>query len=124
METANSINSKSSIVTNNKIIKNGANDALGGGIRIGVDNFTITNTTIANNTALSQGGGLWVGENSKGSITNSTLSGNKADDGQGNGLGGAIAFINGSNPVSVTNTTITLSLLMMPQQGLMPPLIA
>ncbi len=95
-----------STVINNKIIKDGTNNALGGGIRIGVDNFTITNTTIANNTALSQGGGLWVGENSKGSITNSTLSGNKADDGQGNGLGGAIAFINGSNPVSVTNTTI------------------
>jgi len=95
-----------STITNNQVIKDGTGNALGGGIRIGVDQFSITNTTIANNTALSQGGGLWIGENSKGTITNNTISGNKADDGSGNGLGGAILFANGSNPVSLTNNTI------------------
>jgi predicted outer membrane repeat protein len=112
------INIENTTITNNTVIKDTKGDAFGAGVRIGISvgrygsqpptggQFTIKNSTIANNTALSQGGGLWVGENSKGSITNSTFSRNKADDSQGNGLGGAMLFANGSNPVSVTNTTI------------------
>jgi Domain of unknown function (DUF4347)/Domain of unknown function (DUF4114) len=112
------INIENTTITNNKVIKDIRGHAFGAGVRIGIElgryadqpipegGFTIKNSTIANNTSLSQGGGLWVGEDSKGSIINSTFSGNKADDGSGNGLGGAISFINRGNPVSVTNTTI------------------
>lgn len=92
-------------VLNNQVIKDGRGDALGGGLRIGNAEFSITNSTFANNLALSQGGGLWVGETSPGSIVNSTFSNNAADDGVGNGLGGAVTFVNGSNPVNITNST-------------------
>ncbi|WP_013322973.1 calcium-binding protein [Gloeothece verrucosa] len=92
-------------IINNQVIKDGKGDALGGGLRLGNGQFTISNTTFANNLALSQGGGLWVGETSPGSIINSTFSDNKADDGLGGGLGGAAALINGSNPVNIINST-------------------
>ncbi|MBD2694917.1 DUF4347 domain-containing protein, partial [Anabaena catenula] len=112
------INIENTTIANNKVVKNGRGDAFGGGVRIGINlgryadqptlegGFSIKNSTIYNNTALKEGGGLWVGEDSKGSIINSTFSGNKADDGSGNGFGGAITFENRGNPVSVTNTTI------------------
>ena len=98
---------ENSTIINNSVIPDSKGDALGGGLRHGNGELTITNSTIANNTAQSQGGGLWVGETSPATITNSTFSGNRAESADGNdGLGGAIVLNNGSNPVNITNTTI------------------
>jgi hypothetical protein len=100
------------IVENSSIIGNSVtwgagDDALGGGLRHGNGELTLRNTTIANNTALSQGGGLWVGGRSPVTITNSTFANNRADDGQGNGLGGAMSFANSAGyAVNLTNLTI------------------
>lgn len=92
-------------ITNNQVIKDGTGASLGGGLRLGNAQFTISNTTFANNLALSQGGGLWLGETSPGSIINSTFSNNKADNSQGGGLGGAVTLANGANPVNIINST-------------------
>ena len=98
---------ENSWIVNNTVVKNGVGDALGGGLRHGNAELTIHNTTFSNNRAESQGGGLWVGETSPVAISNSTFSGNVADDGAGNGLGGAIALINGnSDQTAIANTTI------------------
>ncbi|MDJ0557375.1 MAG: choice-of-anchor Q domain-containing protein, partial [Microcoleaceae cyanobacterium MO_207.B10] len=98
---------ENSQILNNQVIYNSTGDALGGGIRAGNAELTITNTSFANNTALSQGGGLWIGENSPTEIINSTFSGNRAESEDGNdGLGGAISLANGSNSNNIINTTI------------------
>ncbi|NEQ41257.1 MAG: DUF4347 domain-containing protein [Okeania sp. SIO3I5] len=98
---------ENSEIINNQIISNSVGDALGGGLRVGNAELTITNTTIANNLALSQGGGLWVGGNAPTEIINSTFSGNRAESEDGNsGLGGAILLANTSNSTNITNTTI------------------
>ncbi|BAU42040.1 choice-of-anchor Q domain-containing protein [Leptolyngbya sp. O-77] len=65
--------------------------------------LTLRNSTLANNTAQGQGGGLWVGESSPTTIVNTTFSGNRADDGNGGGLGGAIMF--GNRTTSATTLT-------------------
>jgi hypothetical protein len=96
-----------STIVNNTVIPDVKGDALGGGLRAGNAELTISNTTFANNNAASQGGGLWVGEQSPIAIANSTFSGNKATDASGpSGLGGAMFLNNGSNPTSITNATI------------------
>ncbi len=96
-----------STIVNNTVIPDAKGDALGGGLRAGNAELTISNTTFANNNAASQGGGLWVGEQSPIAIANSTFSGNKATDASGtSGLGGAMFLNNGSNPTSITNATI------------------
>jgi hypothetical protein len=93
-------------IINNELIRDSRGDSLGGGLRQGHGEFTLRNTTIANNSALQQGGGLWVGETSQVTISDSSFSGNRADDSNGGGLGGAIALINGDSPVEISNTTI------------------
>ncbi|MEI2579536.1 Ig-like domain-containing protein, partial [Scytonema sp. PRP1] len=97
-----------SIITKNKVIDDAKGDALGGGLRLGNAEFTIKNTTFTNNQALDQGGGLWVGEKSPGTVIDSTFSGNRAEsvDKRG-GLGGAITLANGSNPVEIINTLVS-----------------
>ncbi|HLO86546.1 MAG TPA: cadherin-like domain-containing protein [Nostocaceae cyanobacterium] len=112
---------ENSTIINNTVIRNGDNDAFGGGIRIGISlgryadqpttegGFIIKDTTVANNVALVQGGGIWIGEDSQGSIINTTVSNNKADDGNNlnnNNFGGGIAFINRSTPIDVINSTV------------------
>jgi hypothetical protein len=95
-----------STIVNNQVVKSSNGDALGGGLRIGNGEFTISNTTFSNNLAPSQGGALWVGEKSPGTIINSTFAGNKAEDASGtSGLGGAIMF-NTSESISIVNSTI------------------
>ena len=98
---------ENSWIVNNTVVKNKIGDALGGGLRQGNAQFTLRNTTFSNNRAESQGGGLWIGETSPVSISNSTFSGNVADDGKGNGLGGAITVnSNDSNQTTIAHTTI------------------
>ncbi|MBW4591560.1 MAG: hypothetical protein KME46_01195 [Brasilonema angustatum HA4187-MV1] len=96
-----------STITKNEVVLDSQGDSLGGGLRIGNGEFTINNTTFTDNRALEQGGGLWVGEQSPGTITESTFSGNRAESTDGkNGMGGAIALANGSNAVTVDGTTV------------------
>ncbi|KOR37948.1 hypothetical protein AM228_03925 [Planktothricoides sp. SR001] len=98
-----------STILNNTVIKNAKGDALGGGLRAGNGQLTITKTTLANNIADSQGGGLWIGEGTPTAIINSTFSGNQAlkgADGSGTGVGGAIS-INTTQPAQIINSTIS-----------------
>ena len=80
---------------------------LAAGLRQGNAQFVLRNTTLSNNQAESQGGGLWIGETAPVSISNSTFSGNVADDGKGNGLGGAITVnSDDSSQTTIAHTTI------------------
>ncbi|NMG06777.1 hemolysin [Brasilonema sp. UFV-L1] len=98
---------ENSTITNNEVVEDSQGDSLGGGLRIGNADFTVNNTTITDNRALDQGGGLWVGEQSSGTISNSTFTGNRAESADGkDGLGGAITLANGSNPVTIEGTTV------------------
>jgi len=96
---------ENSTIINNQVIKDAKGDSFGGGIRQGNVALTIRNTTFANNSALQQGGGLWVGEQAPVTITNSTFSGNKVQDTDGGGSGGAIALITGTSPTNIVNAT-------------------
>lgn len=114
-------------IINNRVVVNNQGNALGGGIRAGNGDFTMTNTTVANNLSLSQGGGLWLGEDGTTKIVNSTFSGNQAYqvqldsnyqplkdsqgqyipvliDGKKQGLGGAMKIT--ENTTNIINTTV------------------
>ena len=67
-----------STIINNYVIEGFEKYSIGGGIRAGNGEFTLTNSTVANNLALHQGGGLWVGENATSTVINSTFSDNRA----------------------------------------------
>ncbi|MGK7920094.1 MAG: DUF4347 domain-containing protein, partial [Trichodesmium sp.] len=69
---------ENSTIIDNHVIENAQGFANGGGLRTGIGNVDITNTTFANNLALRQGGGLWMGGDATNTITNSTFSGNNA----------------------------------------------
>jgi predicted outer membrane repeat protein len=98
-----------SVFQNNQAIGlQGGESGKGGGIshiRDGISSqgsFTLSNSTIANNTGYDQGGGLWV-NNTKSTITNSTFSGNRIIGTEGKNSGGAI---NTYSQLDVINTTI------------------
>jgi predicted outer membrane repeat protein len=98
---------ENSTIIDNQVIESVNGDALGGGLRHGNSKLTVRNTTFVNNRALVQGGGLWIGEKSPVTIENSTFYENKAESTDGkNGLGGAILLANGSQPTTITNTTV------------------
>ncbi|MEB3829280.1 DUF4347 domain-containing protein, partial [Phormidium sp. CCY1219] len=99
---------ENSTIINNKVIEDGKGDALGGGLRHGNGELTLTNTTFSNNEALSQGGGLWLGEKTNMTLTNSTFSGNRAESADGSqGLGGAMVInISSGFNANIVNTTI------------------
>ncbi|MGD1804093.1 DUF4347 domain-containing protein [Dapis sp. BLCC M126] len=69
---------ENSTIINNYVIEGLKGYSIGGGIRAGNAEFTLTNSTVANNLALTQGGGLWVGENATSTVINSTFSNNAA----------------------------------------------
>ena len=98
----------SSVFTNNQSTGlPGGNDGGKGGaiaqIRSGAGGtFTISNSTIANNTGFDQGGGLWV-YNSPTTISNSTFSGNKI---VGNGFGNVGGGMTLYSDTEIINTTI------------------
>ncbi|WP_205371012.1 choice-of-anchor Q domain-containing protein [Thermoleptolyngbya sp. PKUAC-SCTB121] len=94
-------------IVGNTVIRGADGEALGGGLRHGNAELTLRNSTLANNTAQGQGGGLWIGESSPTTIVNTTFSGNRADDGNGGGLGGAITFGNRTtSAATLTNVTV------------------
>jgi hypothetical protein len=104
---ADKITLSDSTIINNEVIKDSKGDSFGGGLRTSNGILEIKNTTFANNKALDQGGGLWVGKTTPVTITNSTFYGNRAEtaDGKG-GLGGGIALINDASPTVISNTTV------------------
>ena len=94
---------ENSTIVNNTVVEDTRNLALGGGIRMGGGgSLTLNNITVANNTANTQGGGLWAGDTSV-TMTNSTFYGNRAEGAQG--LGGAM-LIQGQTPAAISNSTI------------------
>jgi len=94
-----------STIINNTVIKDAAGAALGGGLRHGNSELILRNSTFAGNLALSQGGGLWIGETSPTTITNTTFSANRADDGAGGGLGGAVMVTTNNSATTITHST-------------------
>jgi hypothetical protein len=99
---------ENSIIEGNTVTKGGIyNDSKGGGIRVGGSGgkVTIRDTTVANNTAQHQGGGLWTDANSL-EVEGSTFSGNQVRTANGSGdVGGAMALNMGQKPVTISNTT-------------------
>lgn len=89
----------------NVLVKDGKSDSLGGGLRIFNARYTISNSTFAHNQAEGQGGGLWVGETSPGTIVNCTFVGNLVGLTEGNGVGGAI-LIATSEATEIVNCTL------------------
>lgn len=92
-------------IRNNRVIADGTGSALGGGLRHGNSTLILRNSTLEGNLALSQGGGLWIGEDSPATITNTTFSANRADDGAGNGLGGAIMIAGNAGATTIRHST-------------------
>lgn len=103
------------IIENSRFVSNsvsplpGGNAGNGGALTIISNGFnqgvTIANTTFANNTATSQGGGVWLFD-APATITNSTFSGNQTGGGPGDiftQVGGGLAVYNA--PINITNTT-------------------
>ena len=81
-------------------------DENAGGAGSGEENFWLLNTTLTNNEARLQGGGLWIIIDGKGTIANCTFYQNKALKPMGS-LGGAIAIANagyGGNYLVVHST--------------------
>ena len=96
-----------STIIDNQVIESVNGDALGGGLRHGNSKLTVRNTTFANNRALVQGGGLWIGEESPVTIENSIFYDNRAESTDGKkGLGGAILLGNSAQPTLIANTTV------------------
>ncbi|NJL36757.1 MAG: DUF4114 domain-containing protein [Leptolyngbyaceae cyanobacterium RM2_2_4] len=99
---------ENSTIEANKVVRGGDfNDSKGGGIRVGGSGgkVSIRGTTIANNVAQQQGGGIWTDANTV-TIEGSTFSGNqvKTVDGKGD-IGGAMVLNVGQKPVRISHST-------------------
>ncbi len=99
---------ESNVFKDNQILPlpNGGNNGNGGAV-VQISNglnqgFTINNTAFINNTAASQGGGIWMMD-APTTITNTTFSGNRAEATTTQGNGGAMAVY---GPTNIINTTI------------------
>ncbi|MDY6804598.1 MAG: choice-of-anchor Q domain-containing protein, partial [Cyanobacteriota bacterium] len=101
----NKIVVEDSLFANNTVIENSKGNANGGGLRTGnVELATIKNTTFTGNLAGRSGGGLWIdSKSSRSNIINSTFSENRADNGEDDGIGGAMTVQSSTN---IINTTI------------------
>jgi Ca2+-binding RTX toxin-like protein len=95
---------KDSTLIGNSVTRGGPyNNARGGAIEQSGGSLTIDSTTLAQNIAPGQGGGLWVNNNTASfKLTNSTISGNTAQQDAGGGL---FLLIPDGKPVVITNTT-------------------
>ena len=94
-----------STIMGNSVTRGGPyNVGRGGGIEFAGGKLTLLNTTVANNTAPVQGGGIWLNSNTlSANITNSTISGNKAVADAG---GGMFVLAADGRPINITNSTI------------------
>ncbi|MEB3826297.1 DUF4347 domain-containing protein, partial [Phormidium sp. CCY1219] len=95
-----------SLFIRNEALETPAGGGSGGGLRHDNSEFTLSGTSFVDNVAHKQGGGLWVDKVSPTTISNSTFSGNKAEDPDDptRGLGGGI-FI--QSPSTLVNLTVT-----------------
>ncbi|MGL5195500.1 MAG: choice-of-anchor Q domain-containing protein, partial [Chroococcales cyanobacterium] len=94
---------ENSLFINNEAIETAAGGGSGGGLRQDNSEFTLTNTTFANNLAHKQGGGFWGDNFSSRTITNSTFSGNRAEHPvTQEGLGGGIFIQSAANLLNLT----------------------
>lgn len=103
---ADSVLIKDSTIKGNSVTRGTGdfNRGRAGGIEFAGSNLIIENSTIANNTSPSQGGGLWVNNNTASvNIINSTVSGNKALSDAG---GGMFLLVPDGVPVKITNSTL------------------
>ena len=99
--TPTSLDISASTLTGNAAVNGGAIASTPGAGATGAISLTITNSTIAGNSAQTVGGGIWFGSHTAGSsatITNSTITANTAQQGGGG--------IYASGPVTLTNTII------------------
>lgn len=107
--TADSVLIQDSTILGNSVTRGGQyNLGRGGGIEFAGSNLTLDKTTVANNIAPAQGGGLWVNNNiSSVKLVNSTFSGNQATSDAGGGM-----FLNSADgkPVTITNSSIVNNL--------------
>ncbi|MDY6937374.1 MAG: choice-of-anchor Q domain-containing protein [Cyanobacteriota bacterium] len=87
----------------NEVIIDVADQSQGGAIWHTDGQLFVDRSTITNNRVLNRGGGLFAFETAEVFVTNSTFSGNVADDGNGGGVGGALRL---SSLTEITNTTI------------------
>lgn len=82
---------------------------LGGGLRLGNGDFSISRSSFVHNIAESQGGGLWIGDFNNGrkiNLENSTFFENQAfNKDKSNGLGGAIT-VHGQGHLNIVNCTL------------------
>ncbi len=85
------------VIENSKIINNKARR--GGGLAVqsyrdeeNPASLVIRDSTIADNTSTSQGGGLWTDVKGGVTIEDSTFSGNRIENSKGSGIGGAIVL--------------------------------
>lgn len=81
------------------------NPASGGHWRINANKTTlaVTNTTLSDNTASKQGGGIWIARHPLGiNISNSTISGNVANSGNGGGI-----VLGDDSKLNITNSIIS-----------------
>jgi hypothetical protein len=99
------------VIENSKIINNKARR--GGGLAVqsyqakeNPASLVIRDSTIADNTSTSQGGGLWTDINGGVKIEDSTFSGNRIKNSKNSGIGGAIVLNYKSDAKStITNST-------------------
>ncbi|MFP4299993.1 MAG: choice-of-anchor D domain-containing protein [Spirulinaceae cyanobacterium] len=87
-------------------LPNGGNKGIGGAV-VQMNNgankgFTVTNSSFINNTAASNGGGIWAID-APTTITNTTFSGNRGESLGYDGNGGALRLLN--NTATITNST-------------------
>lgn len=78
--------------------------AIRGNKTLGVNKTTliVTSTTIADNKASSQGGGIWLARHPNLTVSNTTISGNSSDRSNGGGLA-----LGDNSYLQMTNTTVT-----------------
>ena len=101
------------IIENTEITNNTASKGAGLAVQSYQDEanpvtLTIRNSTITNNTATSQGGGLWTDVKGGVTIEGSTFSGNRIQNANDSGIGGAVVLNTGKNVKStITDTTFT-----------------
>jgi len=88
------------VFTKNQVVPDAKGDALGGALRMGNAAFVIRDSAFIENQAGQQGGGLWIGETSPGSVINCTFAGNQA------GQGGALLGVTKS-PVTVEHCSFS-----------------
>ncbi|MEO0396635.1 MAG: DUF4114 domain-containing protein [Cyanobacteria bacterium P01_A01_bin.137] len=99
------------IIENTEITNNTASKGAGLAVQSYQDEanpvtLTIRDSTITNNTATSQGGGLWTDVKGGVTIEGSTFSGNRIQNANDSGIGGAVVLNTGKNVKStITDTT-------------------